>query len=117
MTSLYVLAGASSQFGGIAGFLPFLGIAVIFYFLLIRPQQKRAKEHKAMLLALKKGDVVISQGGMIGKIIKVEDMEVTLEIAEGVRIKLIKSMILNLKTPPQANLSGEKPGGSSKKTG
>ena len=64
-------------------FLPLIIIFVIFYFLLIRPQQKRAKEHKAMVEALSKGDEVVSQGGLLGKVTKVGDSFVTLEVADG----------------------------------
>ncbi|MFP5212454.1 MAG: preprotein translocase subunit YajC, partial [Acidobacteriota bacterium] len=66
---------------------------VIFYFLLIRPQQKRQKEHKAMLEGLQKGDVVVTQGGIIGKITGVAENAITIEIAEKVRVKVQRGYI------------------------
>lgn len=69
----------------------------IFYFLLIRPQQKKAKEHKALLDAIKKGDNVITAGGVHGKVTAVEDTIVTLEVATGVNIKITKTYIAQVK--------------------
>ena len=83
--------------------LPLVLIFVIFYFLLIRPQQKRAKEHRAMIDAIRRGDQVIMTGGIYGKITKVrDDDEVDVEIAEGVRVRVIKSTIAQVvsKTEP-----------------
>lgn len=75
-------------------FLPFILIIAVFYFLMIRPQQKRAKEHKAMVAALRRGDNVITQGGIMAKVSKVlDDNEIELEIAAGVKIKVIRSTI------------------------
>ncbi|WP_138379731.1 preprotein translocase subunit YajC [Luteithermobacter gelatinilyticus] len=85
------------------GFLPLILIFVVFYFLLIRPQQKRAKEHKQMIENLRRGDVIVTSGGIIGKITKiVDDNEVEAEIASGVRIRLIRNMISTVqgKTSP-----------------
>jgi preprotein translocase subunit YajC len=65
----------------------------MFYFVLIRPQQKQQKEHKAMMSALKKGDEVITQGGIVGKIYAVTDKLITLEIANNVRVRVLKSSI------------------------
>ena len=75
-------------------FLPMVAIFVVFYFLLIRPQQKRAKETKAMLAALQKGDEVVTAGGIVGKISKLDDAYVTVEIAPNVEIKLQRSAII-----------------------
>lgn len=91
-------AGGAS--GGMAAFqqiIPLVFMFAIFYFLLIRPQQKKAKEHKALLDAMKKGDNVITAGGVHGKIISVDDDIVTLEIANNVNIKIAKSYIAALK--------------------
>src|SRR5512136_332918 len=78
--------------------LPMLvAMFAIFYFLLIRPQQKKAKEHKAMLEALKKGDNVITAGGVHGKVTAVENDIVTLEVANNVNIKITKSYIAAIK--------------------
>jgi preprotein translocase subunit YajC len=84
--------------GGTAGtdlmaFLPMVAIFVVFYFLLIRPQQKRAKETKAMLGALQKGDEVVSAGGVVGKISKLNESYATVEIAPGVEITIQRSAI------------------------
>jgi preprotein translocase subunit YajC len=73
--------------------IPLVFMFAIFYFLLIRPQQKKAKEHKALLEAIKKGDNVITAGGVHGKVNSVDDGIVTLEIATGVNIKIVKSYI------------------------
>jgi len=92
--------GAAGPAGGMAAFqqvIPLVLMFGIFYFLLIRPQQKKAKEHKALLEAIKKGDNVITAGGVHGKVISVDDGIVTLEIATGVSIKIIKSYIAALK--------------------
>ena len=86
---------------GIGQFIPLILIFVIFYFFLIRPQQKKIKEHKAMVRALKRGDDVITSGGIVGKIEKVyEDDKVDLSISEGVTIKIIKSTVQSLLNSP-----------------
>jgi preprotein translocase subunit YajC len=75
------------------------------YFLLIRPQQKKAKEHKAMVAAVRRGDQVVTQGGLIGKIVKVkDDNEVEVEIATGVKVRVVQSTIVAVinKTEPTA---------------
>jgi preprotein translocase subunit YajC len=77
----------------LAQFLPLILIFVVFYFLLIRPQQKKAKEHREMLQNLKKGDQVITAGGIIGKIVGVTDDVLTLEIGENMRIKVSRGFI------------------------
>ena len=82
---------------GFAQFVPLILIFVIFYFFLIRPQQKKVKEHKAMVMSLKRGDEVITSGGIVGKIEKVhEDDKVDLLISEGVTVTVIKSTVQNL---------------------
>jgi preprotein translocase subunit YajC len=90
-------ASAGAAPAGAAGFfvqiLPLLLIFVIFYFLLIRPQQRRMKAHQAMVAAVKKNDVAITAGGVIGKVTKVDETEVELEIANGVRVKVVKSTL------------------------
>ncbi len=87
----------------IASFIPLILIFAIMYFLLIRPQQKKLKEHQAMVEALRRGDQVVTQGGIIGKVTKVKDGgEVELEIANGVRVRVVKSTIAQVlsKTEP-----------------
>ena len=85
-----------AQVGGAQGYTTFIfigGMFAIMYFLMIRPQQKQLKEHRALLAGLKKGDAVITQGGLIGKIAEISDKEVKLEVAQGVKIRVQKSSI------------------------
>lgn len=79
---------AGTQGGGLMAFLPLIIIFVIFYFLLIRPQTKRAKEHRAMVAALAKGDEIATSGGMLGRVTELSDTYVTLEVADGVAVKV-----------------------------
>ena len=78
------------------GLLPMVLIFVIFYLLLIRPQQKRAKQHKLMVAELSKGDEVVTNGGTLGKITGVDDNFVTVEVAEGVRIKVQRAAVAQM---------------------
>ena len=90
--------------------LPFLLIFVVFYFLLIRPQQRKMKEQKAMLTALRRGDRVVTSGGIIGTIAKVvNDDELSVEIAEGVRVRVIRSTVSTVlaKTEPVAGAKAD----------
>jgi len=89
-------AGGTAQF--LIGVVPWLLIFVIFYLLMIRPQQRRVKEHQAALSAVKKGDEVVTGGGIRGKVTKVSDDEAEVEIANGVRIRVIKSTISHVLT-------------------
>jgi preprotein translocase subunit YajC len=82
--------------GGLMGLLPIILMFVVLYFLMIRPQMKRQKEQKAMIDAIGKGDEVISAGGLLGKVTKVGDAYVTLEIAEGTEVVMQKSAIAML---------------------
>ena len=72
-------------------------IFVIFYFLLIRPQQRRMKQHQAMIGAVKQHDTAVTSGGLIGKVTKVDENEVELEIAQGVRVRVVKSMLSDVR--------------------
>ena len=84
---------------GFAQFVPLILIFVIFYFFLIRPQQKKVKEHKSMVASLKRGDEVITSGGIVGTIERVhEDDKIDLSISENVTVKVVKSTIQNLLT-------------------
>lgn len=73
--------------------VPTVLIIGIMYFLMIRPQQKRLKEHQAMVAAIRRGDTIVTSGGIIGKVAKVEDQELQVEIAEGVKIKMLRSTV------------------------
>ncbi len=88
--------GGQAAGGGLTAFLPLILMVVIFYFLLIRPQQKRQKEHRMMLQNLRKGDVVMTQGGIHGRITGLTDSVVTLEIADKVRVKVQRGYIAGL---------------------
>ncbi|WP_223426635.1 preprotein translocase subunit YajC [Tateyamaria pelophila] len=86
-----------------AQFIPLILIFAIMYFLLIRPQQKKVKEHAAMVGALRRGDQVVTQGGLIGKVVKVkEDNEIEVELSEGVKVRVVQSTIAQVlsKTEP-----------------
>jgi preprotein translocase subunit YajC len=86
-----------------AQFIPLILIFAIMYFLLIRPQQKKVKEHQAMVAALRRGDQVVTQGGIIGKVARVkEDQEIELEIAENVKVRVVRNTIAQVlnKTEP-----------------
>jgi len=89
-------SGAAGGMGAIQQFIPLILMFAIFYFLLIRPQQKKAKEHRLLLENIKKGDHVITAGGVHGKIASVEDGIVGLEVATGVVIKITKSYIATI---------------------
>jgi preprotein translocase subunit YajC len=88
--------GGGGAPSGFVQFLPLVAMFAIFYFLLIRPQQKKAKEHKSLLDALKKGDLVVTAGGLHGKVTSVDEKTVTLEIAPGVNVKFSKGYIANI---------------------
>jgi preprotein translocase subunit YajC len=89
-------AGGASPGGGFAPLLMMVVFIVIFYFLLIRPQQRKAKEHHAMIAKLATGDEVVTSGGILGKVTEVGDTFVTVEIADGVRVKVQKFQISSL---------------------
>jgi preprotein translocase subunit YajC len=91
-----ILASAAAPGGGgafIVQILPLLLVFVIFYFLMIRPQQRRMKQHQATIAAVQKGDQVITAGGIRGKVTKVVDDEVEVEIAQGIKVRIVKSTL------------------------
>ncbi len=85
--------GQGGEAGGLAGFLPIIILFAIFYFLLIRPQQKKAKEHREMIANLKKGLRIVTSGGIYGTIQSIDDTTIGLEIAEGVKIKVSRGNV------------------------
>ena len=95
--------GPSGGEAALLQFLPLVFIFVIFYFLMIRPQQRRMKEHRAMIEAVKKGDTVVTSGGLIGKVSRVQDAEVEVEIAPNVKVRVVKSTLSSVGTPAVAN--------------
>ena len=100
-TPAYASTAGAAAGGGMTAavlqFLPFILIFVLFWFLLIRPQQKRMKEHRAMVEAVKRGDTVVLSNGMVGKVTRVEDAEAMVEIAQGVNVRVVKSMIAEVR--------------------
>lgn len=92
--------------GSIASFIPLILIFVVFYFLLIRPQQKQAKQHQQFLNDLKSGNKVITKGGLYGTIVGMTDTVITLEIAQDVRVKVSRSAIAS---PESANTASAPP--------
>lgn len=104
MGSLLVAAQASSDTGGAMGgtvglVVQLVLLFAVMYFLLIRPQQRRAKEHAAKMNAVQRGTEVVTGGGLIGKIVKVTDDVVEIELAQGVRVKALKSTLADVRGP------------------
>jgi len=97
-------AAPEQQANPLTSLLPLVFIFVIFYFLLIRPQSKKAKEHKQMVEALAKGDEVVTNGGLLGKLVKVGDNFVEVELADGVTVKLQRQAIANVM--PKGTIKG-----------
>ena len=90
--------GGGDLMTNLGGLLPFVLIFVIMYFLILRPQQKRAKQHQEMVKNLRRGDNVITSGGLVGKVTKVvDDDQVEIEIADGVRVRQVKGMIADVR--------------------
>ena len=104
-TTTPAAAGGGAQ-GMLIQIAPIAALVLLFYFLLIRPQQRRAKQHQAMVTALKRGDTVGLSSGVIGKVSRVDDAEVQVEVATGVNVKVVKAMITEVRTrgePAPAN--------------
>ena len=102
ITSAYAQASGASPLGStdmLVQFAPFVAIFAIMYFLILRPQQRRAKEQKALVQGARRGDVVVTNGGLIGKVTKAtDDNEVELEIAPNVRVRLVRSGIADVRS-------------------
>ena len=88
--------GAGGGLEAMKGFFPLILMFVIFYFLLIRPQQKKQKEHKNLLANLKRGDEIVTAGGLIGKITAITDRTLTIEIADKVRVKVLRTQVMTV---------------------
>ncbi len=102
VTPAYAQAAGGAG-GAFASFIPLILIFAIMYFLLIRPQQKKVKEHQKMVEALRRGDQVVTQGGLIGKVTKVkDDSEIEVELADGVRVRVVRNTVAQVlsKTEP-----------------
>ncbi len=96
ISDVYAQTGGGGGGPGMGDFVFLIAIFAVFWFLLIRPQQKRAKEHKTMVEALTKGDEVVTSGGLLGKITKLGDSFVTLEIADGLRVQVQRASVATL---------------------
>jgi preprotein translocase subunit YajC len=115
VTTALILAAAAPAAGGVGGLfgpdmLSTIGLPIIllgvFYFMMIRPQQRRQREHTDRVKQIKRGDTVVLSNGMIGKVVRVEDLELGVEIAQNVTIKVIKDMVHDVRTrgePAAAN--------------
>lgn len=97
--ALPAFAGAAAPAGGgiLMQLVFFLPLILIFYFLLIRPQQQRAKKHAEMVKNIKRGDTVVTAGGLIGKVNKVNDSELSVDLAENVRVRVLRSMVVEVR--------------------
>jgi preprotein translocase subunit YajC len=85
--------------GGLLSLLPFVAIFAIMYFLILRPQQQRAKQHTEMVKAVRRGDVVVTNGGLVGKVTKVvDDDQIEVEIADGVRVRQLRGMLADVRS-------------------
>ncbi|QYJ00292.1 preprotein translocase subunit YajC [Thalassovita mediterranea] len=90
---------AGGATGGIIGQLIFfVPLILIFYFLLIRPANQRQKKHRQMIEAIVRGDTVITSGGLIGKVVKVTEQELSVELADGVRVRVVRSMVADVRS-------------------
>ena len=99
MLDILAAGSAGAAPPGWLQFLPIIGMVAIFWFLLIRPQMRRQKEHAAKIAGVKKGDQVVTAGGLLGKVIKVDDHYAEIEIAQGVRVKAVKSTLGDIVPP------------------
>ncbi|WP_339829186.1 preprotein translocase subunit YajC [uncultured Parvibaculum sp.] len=88
--------GGTSEF--LISLFPFIALFAIMYFLILRPQQKRMRLHREMVANVRRGDVVVTAGGLVGKIVKVEDAEVQVEIADGVRVRVVKTTLTDVRS-------------------
>ena len=117
----YAQAAAGDGGSGFEAFLPLILIFGVFYVLLIRPQQKKMKEHKATLSAIRRGDKVVTGGGIVGTVTKViDDLEVTVEIADGVKVRVQRGLIstvLSKTEPVKGDKKSESSGDSGKSGG
>jgi preprotein translocase subunit YajC len=98
--------------GGTQGVLiqlaPLVLLFVLFYFMLIRPQQRRMKEHQGMVAGLKRGDTVVLSSGIIGKVVRVEEAEIGVEVAQGVTVKVVKAMVSEVRAKGQPVTANDK---------
>nr|WP_116653606.1 preprotein translocase subunit YajC [Pelagibacterium sediminicola] len=99
VTPAYAQGPAGGGMELFSSFVPIILLIAIFWFLIFRPQQKRMKEHKAMLEAVKRGDTIVTNGGIVGKVTKVvENEDIEIEVAQGVKVKVVRTMIADVRT-------------------
>jgi preprotein translocase subunit YajC len=96
ISNAYAEGAAVQPSAGIMDFLPLIGLVAVFYFLVMRPQMKRAKEMKVMMAALQKGDEIVTTGGVMGRVSKVADSYISVEVAEGINLNIQKAAIQNV---------------------
>jgi len=112
ITPAYAQAASPGGSDFLISLMPFILILLILYFLIIRPQQRRVKEHKAMVESIKRGDTVVTSGGLVGKVVKIiDDNEAQIEIAENVRIRIVRQFINEVRAkgePAKSEGSGGK---------
>lgn len=98
VTPAYAQAAAGGSGNMLVSLLPFVLIFAIMYFLIIRPQRQRMKKHEEMIGAVRRGDTIVTAGGIIGKVTKViDDKEIQVELAEGVRVRIVRSMVSDVR--------------------
>jgi len=102
-------APAGSGANALVQLLPFIAIIAIMYFLIIRPQQKRAKEHREMIAAIRRGDIVVTAGGIIGKVVKVGDSELQLDLGDGVKVRVVRATIAEVRSKTEPFRESRRP--------
>lgn len=110
MTLTTTLAAAAAPSGGTSFFIqtiPLVLVFIIFWFLMIRPQQRRMREHQAQIAAVKKGDRVVTGGGLIGKVVKVTDNEVEIDLGQNVRVTAVKATLTQVGDPASAKSAND----------
>jgi preprotein translocase subunit YajC len=104
----YAQGFGGGDMGALGSFLPLILIFVVFYFLLIRPQQKKQKVHREMLSALHRGDRIVTAGGLVGTVTKIlSDTELTVEISEGVKVRVMRGMVSDVIAKTEARTSND----------
>ncbi len=103
VTPAFAQAAGGSATDLLSSFFPIILLVIIFWFFIFRPQQKRAKEHKAMLAAVRRGDTIVTNGGLVAKVVRVKDdsMDLDVEIADGVKVKVVRTMITDVRSKPE----------------
>ena len=99
MLDMLTAAAAQGAAPAWTGFLPIVGMVAIFWFLLIRPQMRQQKQHREKIAGVKKGDQVVTAGGIVGKVTKVDDNYTEIEIAQGIKVKAVKSTLGDIIPP------------------